>query len=67
MLAGAAGSIGGSYGPPYIALDGGYYNNAPRPSSQISSSAPVRFVFLFCYYYVTLIFIVVFCHVHGIA
>ncbi|KAF3328409.1 protein CASC3-like isoform X2 [Carex littledalei] len=42
VLAGAAGSIGGSYGPPYIALDGGYYNNAPPPSSQISSSAPAR-------------------------
>ncbi|KAJ1689454.1 hypothetical protein LUZ63_013609 [Rhynchospora breviuscula] len=41
VLAGAAGTLGGSYCPPYIALDGGYYNNA-RPSSQISSSAPAR-------------------------
>jgi hypothetical protein len=47
VLAGAAGSLGSSYSP-YITLDGGYYNNASRPSSQISS-APARCVFLFCF------------------
>jgi hypothetical protein len=59
VLAGAAGSLGSSYCPPYITLDGGYYNNASRPSSQISS-APARCVSLFCSLYVTVVIILLF-------
>lgn len=34
VLAGAAGALGASYCPPYVALDGNYY---ARPSGQTSS------------------------------
>lgn len=39
VLAGAAGTLGPPYCPPYIALDGNYF---AHPSGQTSSSSPSR-------------------------
>lgn len=44
VLTGAAGALGATYCPPYIAVDGSY--NA-RPPGQISSTGSSRFVVLF--------------------